>query len=136
MNSDPVQDYILEDENKLRIAVAVSDAWPKAGEKLVSGFLDRLRSRLEEKLKGWEFGRWNCYLRDSDASFHFWKPEWKEEYYMSLEFFDYGERLKFGLGRDAGKPHIKKRERCDELLTAVSKRYPTASAQNHWWRPR
>ena len=45
MNSDPVQDYILEDENKLRIAVAVSDAWPEAGEEIGLGFLDRLRAR-------------------------------------------------------------------------------------------
>jgi hypothetical protein len=103
MNSDPVQDYILEDENKLRIAVAVSDAWSEAGERLVSGFLDRLQSWLEEKLKGWEFDRWGCYLNDSDAGFDFWKPAWKAEYYVSLEVQANGEDVTFGLGRDADK---------------------------------
>jgi len=132
MNSDPIQNYILEDENKLSIAVAVSDAWSKAGEKLVSGFLDRLRSRLEEKLKGWKFDRWGCYLNDSEAGFDFSKPAWKEEYYVALHFWDHGQDVTFGLGRDASHEHIKERSHCDELLTAVSKLHPSARAKK-WW---
>ena len=49
MNSDPVQDYILEDENKLRIAAAVFNAWPEVRKKLVLGFLDRLTCFATEK---------------------------------------------------------------------------------------
>ena len=131
-NSDPVQDYILEDENKLSIAVAVSAAWSEAGERLVSGFLDQLHSRLKEKLKGWKFDRWNCYLKDSEADFTFWKPEWKKEYYVNLAFFDQGQCVEFGLGRDASQEHIKKRLHCDELLAAVRERYPSASNRK-WW---
>jgi len=43
MNSDPVQDYILEEENKMRTAAAVFNAWPEVRKKLVKGFLDRLK---------------------------------------------------------------------------------------------
>jgi len=131
-NSDPVQDYILENQDNLRIAVAVSGAWAEAGEKLVAGFLDRLRSRLEETLKGWEFKRWGCYLNDSDAGFDFWKPGWKEEYYVALEFWSLGREGSFGLGRDASQEYIKKRSHCGELLAAVRERYASAGARN-WW---
>jgi hypothetical protein len=135
MNSDPVQDYILEDENKLRTAAAVFNAWPEVRKKLVSPFLDRLERalRLKTELKeGWEFERWRCPFEDWEAGFSFGKLEWKAEYYVSLELLDYGEDVTFGLARNAGKDHIKKRSRCAALLTAVREHYP--SARDHsWW---
>lgn len=54
MNNESIQDYILKSEHNLGIAAAVSDAWPEAREKLVSGFLGRLDSHLKKKLKGWK----------------------------------------------------------------------------------
>ena len=127
VNSDPVQDYILENEDNLRIAAAVTEAWPEAKEKLVSGFLDRLRSRLEEKLKGWKFDRWRRCMIDSNASFYFSKPLWKEEYTVFLAFFSQGQDVQFGVGRDADQEHIKKRPYIAELLPAVKESRPTAS---------
>lgn len=132
LNNDSIQDYILENEDNLRIALAVSNAWAEAGEKLVFGFLDRLRSRLEETLKGWEFNPLECYLNDSDASFNFWKPAWKEEYYVSLEIWRHGQEGSFGLGRDGGQENIRKRKYCDGLLAAVRKHFPEASNRK-WW---
>ena len=135
MNSDPVQDYILEDENKLSTAAAVFNAWPEVRKKLVSPFLDRLERalRLKNELKdGWEFERWRCPFEDGDAGFFFGKLEWKAEYYVSLEFLDYGEDVTFGLARNAEKEHIRKRSRCAALLTAVREHFP--SARDHsWW---
>jgi hypothetical protein len=133
MNSDPVQDYILEDEDKLRIAAAVFDAWSEVREKLVSAFLDRLQSRLKEKLKGWEeleFDRWGDPFKNGEAGFDFGKAVWKKAYYVGLHFWDYGHEVVFGLGREEDKEHIKKRD--PELLAAIRKRYESAR-DKRWW---
>jgi hypothetical protein len=135
MNSDPVQDYILEDENKLRTAAAVFNAWPEVRKKLVSPFLDRLERalRLKKELKdGWEFERWRCPFEDREASFSFGKLAWNVEYDVSLSLLDYGEDVKFGLGRNADLEHVKNRPHCDELLTAVREHYPSARPHG-WW---
>jgi hypothetical protein len=132
MNSDPVQDYILEDKNHLRIAAAVFDAWPEIRKKLVSDFLDRLHSRLQEKLKGWKFDRWGRPFINEEGGFNFWKPAWKEEYYVSLHLGSYGQEVTFGLARNADKERISQCSPDPELLTAVRERYPSASARK--WR--
>lgn len=139
MNSDPVQDYILEDENKLRTAAAVFNAWPGVRKKLVSGFLDRLERvlRLKKELnEGWKFERWKCPFEDSEASFSFWKPAWKGEYYVSLYFGSHGQDMCFGLGRDVDKEKIKNRRHSPDLITAVREYYPRANGGNQWWEAR
>jgi hypothetical protein len=135
MNSDPIQDYILEDENKLRTAAAVFNAWLEVRKKLVMGFLDRLERalRLKKELKeGWDFEVSGHPLEDSDAAFYFWKRAWKEEYYVSLLFSRRGQEVGLALGRDAGLEHVKKRPHCDKLLAAVKEHYPSAAAYT-WW---
>jgi hypothetical protein len=134
MNSDPVQDYILEDENKMQTAAAVFDAWPKVRRRLVLGFLDRLEGalRLKKELAGWEFERWNCPFEDGEAGFDFGKPAWKDEYYVSLYFGHRGQKVCFGLARDEMKERIKKSSPCPKLLAAVKEHYPTAGAYK-WW---
>lgn len=134
MNSDPVQDYILQDESKLRTAAAVFNAWLEVRKKLVLGFLDRLESalRLKKELEGWKFEQWGHPFINWEAGLSFDKPEWKAEYYVSLELLDYGGDVTFGVARDFNQEHIKKRSRCDKLLTAVKEHYP--SARDHkWW---
>src|SRR6266446_4549743 len=137
MNSDPVQDYILEDKNHLRIAAAVNDAWPKVRKRLVSDFLDRLERalRLKKELEGWEFEPWNCPFEDWEAEFDFGKPAWKDEYYVSLYFGDRGQEVYFGLARNADKERIKNCSLCPELLTAVKEHYPSSRASK-WWEAR
>jgi hypothetical protein len=101
---------------------------------LGSGFLDRLKSalQLKKELEGWEFKLYGLPFINSDAGFSFGKPEWKAEYDVSLDLLDYGEYVKFGLGRNADLEHIKNRPRCAALLTAVGEHYP--SARDHsWW---
>jgi hypothetical protein len=134
-DSDPVQDYILEGENNLHIAAAVFDAWSKVRRKLVLGFLGRLEHALSRKteLEGWTFGRlWGEPFEDAEAGFDFWRPTWREEYYVGLHFWNYGQEMSFGLGRDADKEHIRKSPHCDELLAAVKEHYVHASHRT-WW---
>ena len=137
MNSDPVQDYILEEENKMRTAAAIFNAWPEVRKKLVKGFLDRLKRalRLKKELEGWEIDLWGCPFEDGEAEFGLWKKAWKEEYYVSLCFDNHGHKVCFGLARDAYKPHVKNCSPCPKLLTAVKEHYPSAGASK-WWEAR
>ena len=59
MKSDPIQDYILKSEGNLAVAAAVGEAWPEVRQKIVSGFLDSLESRLTKKLQG--LGVWSIW---------------------------------------------------------------------------
>ena len=137
MKTNPIQDFILKSEHNLRIAATVNEMWPEVREKIVSGFLDRLTSRLRKKLKGWDFENWGRCFIEPVPCFYFWKPAWKAQhsepqYYVSLQFEDYGRKMTFGLARNYGLKHIKKRAHCPELLTAVGKLQPSASAKT-WW---
>jgi len=134
MNSDPVQDYILESENKMRTAAAVFNAWPEVRKKLILPFLDRLKRalQLKKELEGWEIELWGRPFEDGWAEFALWKKAWKEEYYVSLCFGDHGHEVCFGLARDAYKPHVKNCSPCPKLLTAVREHYPSAGASK-WW---
>lgn len=133
-NSDPVQDYILEDEDHMRIAAAVFDAWPEVRNRLVSAFLDRLERALKQKkdLKEWEFERWNIPFINEEAGFDFGKAIWKKAYYVGLHFWSHGHQVTFGLGRDASKRDIEQRRHDDKLLAAVTKRHASAKA-GKWW---
>jgi hypothetical protein len=134
MNSDPVQDYILEDENKLRIAAAVFNAWSEVRQKLVLGFLDRLKRalQLKKELEEWEFQLYQRPFIDSYAELSFGKSGWRKDYYVGLVFTEYGKEVAFGLRRDAGQKRIQNRQHCPELLPAVKKHYPSAGAYR-WW---
>ena len=86
----------------MRIAAAVADAYVKAREQIVSGFLDRLGDTLLKKLKGWKCKRWHTFFVDSEAYFIFSKPHWDDYRFVSLACIDYGETVKFGISRDEG----------------------------------
>lgn len=131
MKSEPIQDYILKSEHNLRIAEAVGEAWTEARKKLVSGFLDRLDLRVKKKLKRWESGPWNGrFFVDRWAGYYFWKPAWEDQYGLGLQCNEYGKRMLFGVYRE--KDSIGKRPLSVELLNAIAKLYPSASA-NSWW---
>jgi len=132
MKSDPIQKYILRSERNLGIAAAVSAAWPEVREKLGSAFLARLDTRLKRKLKGWESGRWARCFTDECPNFSLWKPAWKAQYSVTLQFDNYGERMSFGLSRDEDQKHISKQPRSAEVLTAVRERHPSAFDRT-WW---
>ena len=131
MKTDPIQDYILKSEQNLRIAATVSEAWPDAREKLVSAFLDRLDTRVKRKLKGWKFERWGGrFFRDARPGYYFWKPAWKNQYYLCLGCREYGKQMIFGVERD--KNRIGKRPPSGTLLEAVQEVYPSARMNSSW----
>ena len=137
MDSDPVQDYILEDYNKLRTDAAVFNAWPEVRAKLVLPFLDRLKRalQLKKELEEWEFELTGSPFIDSEAEFAFWMSGWKRDYYVCLVFDHYGEEVVFGLRRDADQKRIQDRLHSDELLAAVKERYQSARRRT-WWEAR
>jgi hypothetical protein len=135
MKSDPIQDYILRNQRNLRIAAAVGSAWPEAREKLVSGFLDRLETRLKKKLRGWKSERaGGRFFVDAYSGYYFYKPAWEGQYGLGLQCNDYGEQTVFGVYRE--KERIGKRPFCDELLNAVKKVQPSARSHKWWWEAR
>ncbi len=134
MKTEPIQDYILKSEHNLRIAAVVGDAWPEAREQLVSGFLDRLDTRLKRKLTGWKSERWGGrFFAESYPGYYFWKPAWEDQYYLCLECNEYGQRMIFGVMRE--KDLIGKRPFSEELLDAVRKVQPSARTHS-WWEAR
>lgn len=130
-----IEKYILKNKDNLRIAATVGEAWPEVMEKLAGGFLDQLDSRLMRKLKGWKFARWERFFIDSYPEYDFWKPAWNEQYYVTLQFNDYGREMNIGLMRDESQKHISKRPRCAEVIAAVRKYFPSASERT-WWEAR
>lgn len=136
MKSDPVQEFILQSEQNLRIAVAVTEAWPEARKQLLEGFVDRLEVRLKQKLTGWKSERWDGDRNDGYLSFYLWKPAWQAQfkqpqYYIHLEVVG-GQRTAFGLARNDGLKHLKSRGPSWDALAAVTKSNPSAKVKP-WW---
>jgi hypothetical protein len=131
MNADPIQAYILKNERNFHIAAAVGAAWPDVRNTIVSGFLDRLDSRLKRKLKGWESDRYGVLFLGKWSGYCISKPEWDEQYYIHLLFGEYGKNMAFGVGRDFKQ--FGKRPFCDDLLSAVARLHPSARQQKPWW---
>lgn len=133
MNPNSIHDFLLSNEKSLRIAAAVSEAWPEAREKLVLGFLQRLSVELEKNLPGWETKFVGGFFNERYSGFFVSKPTWHDDdYNVTLECHDYGKKMIFGVSRNENKEHIKRRPPCDELLDAVGKLHPSASART-WW---
>src|SRR5882672_9555917 len=130
MKTDAVQQHILKNAHNLRIASAVGEAWLGAKEHLIAGFFERLKSRLATRLKGWTIEPWKRCLIDSDAGYYLWKPAWRDQYYVVLQFGSRGQDMKFGVLRQADR--IGKRRFSTELLAAVQKHYPSAHS-GKWW---
>jgi hypothetical protein len=133
MKTDSIQDYILKNEHNLGIAAAVCEAWPRAREKLVSEFLDRLDRRLKKKLRKWNSERWGVFLLDQWPGYQICKPAWGDDYSIGLQCGDFGRETTFGVFRDANR--IKKRPHCEELLSAVQQLHPSAKSMM-WWEAR
>lgn len=130
MNTDPIRDFILAEKNNLTIAAAVANAWAKTRQHLVSGFLDRLESRLKRTLKGWQSDREQKFYENSWACYDLWKPDWNNEYGLGLIWYDYGKKIAFGIYRD--KDNFGQRPFCPDVLKAVAAIDPSAG-KNPWW---
>jgi hypothetical protein len=132
MNTNPIEEYILESERNLRIATEVDAAWREARKHLVSEFLEKLKIQLKKKLKGWEFEKDEDIYIKSYSGISIYKQSWKGQYYLTLLWDKYGEEMAFGLSRD--RQLIRKRLHND-LLNAVRKDFSNASASK-WWEAR
>lgn len=130
MSTEPVENFILSSEDNLKIAAAVADAWPQARKILVTDFLKRLEAAWGKKLKGWNCRIDGNFFTDPYADFLFWKPQWEEQYCVTLECHDYGNGMMFGLTRD--EDQIKGRPFSSELLAAISTAFPSARSRT-WW---
>lgn len=130
MNSKPVQEYIIQSEENLRIAEAVEQALPKVREELAAGFLNRLDARLKVGLPDWKSNVEKGFFIVPQSTYSISKPSWNEDYSVALQFAEYGRRVVFGVSRDKGK--IGNRPLSDRLVTAVRAIHSTAF--NHeWW---
>lgn len=129
MSAESVEAYILKNENNLRIAAAVAEAWVVVRQQLVSEFFDRVWQALKKQLPGWKNERYEEYFKDQYAGFYIGKPAW-QNYQINLECHRYGEKMIFGVWRDQGK--LAKEPFCGEMLTAVRSKFPSARSRN-WW---
>ena len=130
MSTESIQDFILKDEQNLRIAAAVGEAWPEARRQLVDGFLSRLSARLLKELPGWKAENWKEFLVYQYACFYLYKESWVGEYYITLQAHHSGATMQFGVQRD--EAILEKRPLDPQLLAAVKEVQPSARSQT-WW---
>jgi hypothetical protein len=116
MKTDPLQDFILKDEQNLRIAVAISEAWPEVRSRITTTFLDRLTTKLVKELPGWTTETWETFFEHAYASFTLYKPTW-EYYWVDLQFRDCGQNMRLGIVREESL--ISDRPFSPDILEAV-----------------
>lgn len=130
---DPIQNFILESKDNLRIASIIGQKWPDVRENILSDFLIRLDVRLKKKLRRWKSRRWGQFIIDQWPGYEFWKPGWGDDYSVGLQCGPYGQEMTFGILRDG--PRLRKRQFCEELFEAVQQIHPSAK-QMLWWEAR
>jgi hypothetical protein len=128
MKSDPIQDFILENEKNLNIAATVSEAWPEVMAKIAFEFQNRLGTQLVARFKGWTFEADKRFFIDNYAKFYFFKPEWNF-HSIALEGSSYGKEMVYGVFRDLT---ARKAPRYPELLEIVKEIEPSAKS-SEWY---
>ena len=51
IETDAIRDFVMSDPDRLRTAVRIYGSWPVIRDKVCRNFLERLRSRIEEKAR-------------------------------------------------------------------------------------
>jgi hypothetical protein len=134
MSPDPVRDFLLRDAEAVRIAAAVSEAWPAARGHIATSFLDRLEARLLRELHGWiAEERWDQFFIDRWPGFAVSKTTWASQYHLCLQPADYGGRVVFGIIRDQNNAIVAARPLSPDVLAAVQSVYPMARLRKPWW---
>ncbi len=121
MNTESIQNLIIQSEKNLSIADAVAEAFPEVRRELVEVFLSRLEARLKAKHKGWSFHVDQDFFDAQYSWFRFWKPSWKNRYGVGFTLQNYGRTTGFGVYSEKEKKA--KRPYCKELLNAIKKSY-------------
>ena len=128
--AEPIRDYILKDEETFGIAAKIADAWPDVQEKVTTGFLNRLGSRLSKRLKGWRVEPYGGrFFLDAFPGFYVWKPKWKY-HAIGIQCEEHGRRMIIGVSNytDINR----KLPKHQEVLAAVQKIQPTAKPNAYW----
>jgi hypothetical protein len=133
MNTKPIQEYIVQNEENLRIAMAVADALPEALSEMTEEFLARLDKRIKLGFPGWKSDKDPIFFTDRYPTYYFWKPEWAGQYGVGMQFGEYGKEMVFGVYRE--KEKVGNRPFCDELMTIVREVHSRAES-NAWWEVR
>lgn len=130
MSAETIRDFILTDERNLHIAAAITEAWPDMCLRVAKGFQARLQTKLLSQLDGWKSKDQERFFIDRYACFHLFKPAWVDQYSVTLQARDYGERMQFGVLR--AKDRIGERPHDEEVLDAIRQIEPTAQSDG-WW---
>jgi hypothetical protein len=80
--------------------------------------------KLIKQFKGWKFDIGGRFFIEPHPYLSFWKRAWENQYWIILQSNNYGEKMLFGVGRDAIQ--IAKRPFCMELLDVVRMLHPSA----------
>ena len=133
--SDSLRDFILKDEQNIRVALAVSEAWPGVRGEITRKFLEKLSRRLSDERPTWQTDGWQEFFVHGWATFDLRKPEWKRQYWIALEANRSGELMAIGVQRDDNI--IKDRPNSLEVLAAVRSLQPAARVKKWWeaWSP-
>lgn len=121
MKTDPIQEFIIQNEESLSIAEAVSEALPKARHQMALGFLARLEVQIKKHHPGWVFRKEGTFfIPEQYAAYEFLKPNWVEHYQLKLQFCDGGKKMVFGvIGPCDDSLH-------DDLLPKIKLEFPMA----------
>lgn len=130
MRQSSVCEHILANENNLRIAAEVVEAWPDARGAIVDSFLKTLGDRLKNRLPGWKSEPYQRFFVEANPNFSVWKPAWENQYYISLYCGEYGKKMQIGFLRE--RDALGKRPLSSDLLKAVQEVYPSAHS-SEWW---
>jgi hypothetical protein len=113
----PVTAFITESERNLEIATVIFERYEEARGEIIKGFLDRLTADLKSKLSGWSFRYEPLFFEERYGAFNMFKKQWKGRYRIRMEALEWGERMGYGVWRDAD--FLKSIPLSPELLTEV-----------------
>jgi hypothetical protein len=132
MTPSSVQDFILQSEQNLRTAAAVTDNWPATRNLIADEFLTRLRAKLLGDLPGWKGERSGEFYTDDYPNFWVEKQTWFGEYGVTLQPREYGRKIVFGIQR--GKNLVDAKRPLDpDILEAVRSDFPSVKKEQPWW---
>lgn len=132
MSIASLEQFILKDEKNLYIAEAISRALPETRKRIGETFLTKLSANLVTALPGWKTETWQSCFEHSYATYYLHKPAWKTQYYINLQFTEFGHKILIGIQRNVELDLISARPFSAEIFSAVASLYPSTKS-NKWW---
>jgi hypothetical protein len=128
----PIKQFIFESKTNLELATAVYNEYETARETIIKEFFDRVTKLLKrsKKLQAWEMAYDGGFFVQDYACYRLHKKIWQDRYDIRIEAWQYGERMIYGVWRDATV--LDRVQRNSALLQAVRQRLPKAKARNYF----